>query len=178
MSASQEDRDRERRRVIVDAALACFLQFGYAKTTLEDIARRANLSRPLLYQKFSNKDAIFAAAHESVFAGLYPQVDEVLAGRGSKQAKLARVCELLLLGPWKILEGAPMAKEFHAACATLAPAIAEKHARKRQSIFHHIFGDRLAAEVFALALDGLTVDTPSLAVLRKRLAVLVDRFAP
>ncbi|PCC69904.1 hypothetical protein SAMN02745121_08160 [Nannocystis exedens] len=71
-----------------------------------------------------------------------------------------------------------MAKEFHAACATLAPAIAERHAKKRQSIFHQLLGDRLAAEVFGLALDGLTADTPSLAVLRKRIGVLVDRFAP
>ncbi|WAS92951.1 TetR/AcrR family transcriptional regulator [Nannocystis punicea] len=177
MTTSRDDRDRERRRAIIDAALACFLQFGYAKTSLEDIARRANLSRPLLYQKFPNKDAILAAVHESVFAALYPRVDEALAGRGGKRAKLAQVCELAVLGPWKLLEGAPMAKEFHAACATLAPAVAEKHARKLLSVVQQILGDRLAAEVFLLAVDGLTSDTPSLVVLRKRLGALVDRFA-
>jgi hypothetical protein len=31
--------------------------------------------------------------------------------------------------------------------------------------------------VFTLALDGLTVDTPSMAVLRKRIGALVERFA-
>jgi hypothetical protein len=34
-----------RKQVIIDAALDCFLQFGYDKTTLEDIATRAGLSR-------------------------------------------------------------------------------------------------------------------------------------
>ncbi|MDC0668452.1 TetR/AcrR family transcriptional regulator [Nannocystis radixulma] len=172
-----EDRDRERRRAIVDAALACFLQFGYAKTSLEDIARRANLSRPLLYQKFANKDAILAAVHDSVFAALYPRLDAVLAARASTQARLAAACEIVLLEPWKLLEGAPMAREFHAACATLAPAVVDKHRKKWLAAVRQILGDRLSAEVFTLALDGLTVDTPSMAVLRKRIGALVERFA-
>ena len=30
----------------------CFLQFGYAKTSMDDVASNANLSRPLIYLRF------------------------------------------------------------------------------------------------------------------------------
>ena len=48
--------DRERRNQILDGALHCFLQLGYAKTTMDYVAMNANLSRPLndLDEKFHN----------------------------------------------------------------------------------------------------------------------------
>ncbi|MGA7897815.1 MAG: TetR/AcrR family transcriptional regulator [Nitrososphaeraceae archaeon] len=48
--------DRERRNQILDAALHCFLQLGYAKTSMDYVAMNANLSRPLndLDEKFHN----------------------------------------------------------------------------------------------------------------------------
>ena len=46
----------KRRTAILAAALKCFLQFGYAKTSMDDVAKEANLSRPLIYLKFKNKE--------------------------------------------------------------------------------------------------------------------------
>ena len=48
------DRDAARRRVILDAARDCILKFGYAKSSLEDIAKQAAISRPLIYRKFKS----------------------------------------------------------------------------------------------------------------------------
>lgn len=175
--SNKEERDRARRQAIIEAALSCFLQFGYAKTSLEDIARRAKLSRPLLYQKFANKEAIFAAAYESMFEGLYPRAHAVLAEGCSRKDQLARVCEIVVLEPWTLLQKAPMAEEFYRACETLAPEIAAKHAKKWLAIVQRILADRLSAEVFTLALEGVYSDLPTVAVLRKRIAVLVERFA-
>ena len=50
-----------RRAKILTAARWCFLNFGFAKTALEDIAKRANLSRTLLYRIFKDKEEIFQA---------------------------------------------------------------------------------------------------------------------
>jgi AcrR family transcriptional regulator len=36
----------KRKRAILSAALKCFLQFGYAKTSMEDVAKEASISRP------------------------------------------------------------------------------------------------------------------------------------
>ena len=43
---------------IIAAAYECFDRFGIRKTTIEDIASAAGLSRPTVYNYFSNKDEI------------------------------------------------------------------------------------------------------------------------
>ena len=169
--------DAERRRTILDAALSCFVQFGYAKTSLDDIAKRASLSRPLLYRKYRNKEDIFGAVYDDVFEARYPRADEVLAGRGSRRDKLFRICEILCVETWALVMDAPAAQEFYDACKQVVPELHAKHERKLLELTKEVLGSREVAEVFMLALDGLLTDLPSVPALRKRLRVLVDRFA-
>jgi AcrR family transcriptional regulator len=173
---SSEARDAERRREIVEAARQCFLQFGYAKTSLDDIAKRAGISRPLIYRKFKNKEDVFSAVYEQLLEGLYPHVEQVLAGRGTAREKLLGVYEHLLMEPWEMLEGAPMAAEFYEACSKVLPEVEAKHERLRLKYTQAVLGSKELSEVFMLAVDGLGVDVPSARVLRRRLQVLVERF--
>ena len=49
-------------RDVVDAALACFSRWGVAKTTLDDIAREAGVSRATVYRQFpGGKDVVLDA---------------------------------------------------------------------------------------------------------------------
>src|SRR5262245_48466064 len=121
MMSHAVERDAERRRAILDAALACFSRFGYAKTSLDDIARRANLSRPLLYRKYRNKEDIFSAVYDDVFEARYPIAARILAGRGSRRAKLLRIYEVLCVETWALVRDAPMAQEFYDACLQVIP---------------------------------------------------------
>ena len=50
---------KERREGVVTAAAAVFLRYGYARTTMADLATAAGLSRPTLYLLFPDKDEIF-----------------------------------------------------------------------------------------------------------------------
>ena len=43
------------------SALDVFMAYGFRKTSMDDIARQANVSRPALYQEFKNKTEIFRA---------------------------------------------------------------------------------------------------------------------
>ena len=52
---------KERRESVVTAAVAVFLRYGYARTTMADLATAAGLSRPTLYLLFPDKDEIFTA---------------------------------------------------------------------------------------------------------------------
>lgn len=54
----------ERRESVLDAALNTFARFGYRKTSMDDIAADAQISRPGLYFLFSSKPALFRAATE------------------------------------------------------------------------------------------------------------------
>jgi TetR/AcrR family transcriptional regulator, transcriptional repressor of aconitase len=170
-------RDEQRRTAIVRAARECFLRFGYGKTSLDDIAKRANISRPLIYRKFKNKEEIFVAVFDDLVAGLFPAAEAVVAGRGTKSEKLFGVYEIVLLRPWAEMSEAPMAAEFYETCSRLFPEVEEKYDTQRAKLTHAIIGSRAVAEVFMLAVDGLQGDLPKTAVLRKRLQVLVDHFA-
>lgn len=43
---------------LLDAAEACFGRFGISKTTVEDIAKEASVSRATVYRYFSGRDAV------------------------------------------------------------------------------------------------------------------------
>jgi AcrR family transcriptional regulator len=49
----------QRRDQIVEGAARVFLQYGYRQSTLDEIARQAEVSRPALYQYFADKADIF-----------------------------------------------------------------------------------------------------------------------
>ena len=50
-----------RQAEILDAALEVFLRFGFKKTSMDDLARAAGLSRQGLYLHFPNKEVLFEA---------------------------------------------------------------------------------------------------------------------
>ena len=51
---------QKRRLRIVDAALSCFLEFGYNQTGIRQIAKRAGISLGNLYNHFSSKEDVLA----------------------------------------------------------------------------------------------------------------------
>ncbi|EXG82655.1 TetR/AcrR family transcriptional regulator [Cryptosporangium arvum] len=51
-----------RRKQVLRVALGTFARFGYRKTSMEDVARAAEISRPGLYFLFSSKENLFRAA--------------------------------------------------------------------------------------------------------------------
>ena len=56
----------DKRGTILSAAFDVFINYGFRKTSMDDIARAAGMSRPALYQVFRNKTEIFRAASMSI----------------------------------------------------------------------------------------------------------------
>jgi len=52
----------DRRRRLLDAALATFVRYGFRKTSMEEVARAAHVSRQGLYLHFATKEDLFRAA--------------------------------------------------------------------------------------------------------------------
>ncbi|GAA3567055.1 TetR/AcrR family transcriptional regulator [Microlunatus spumicola] len=52
----------DRRDAVLESALLTFARFGYRKTSMDEVAREARISRPGLYFHFPTKDALFRAA--------------------------------------------------------------------------------------------------------------------
>src|ERR1019366_5003370 len=49
----------QRRQQLVAVALEVFAQRGYRSTTMDDVAEAAGVTKPLLYQHFSSKKALY-----------------------------------------------------------------------------------------------------------------------
>lgn len=59
-----------RRRQLIDVALETFARSGYNSTTMEDIATAAGVTKPLLYQHFMSKRALYLELIDDVTARL------------------------------------------------------------------------------------------------------------
>lgn len=58
-SAQPSGASSARREAILQAALGVFLRYGYKKTSMDDLARAAGMSRQGLYLNFATKDVLF-----------------------------------------------------------------------------------------------------------------------
>jgi AcrR family transcriptional regulator len=59
----------QKQRALLDAAVGVFARFGFRKTSMDDIARAAGVSRQGLYLLFSNKEELFRRAVEHSLCG-------------------------------------------------------------------------------------------------------------
>jgi AcrR family transcriptional regulator len=72
----QRERERRRQQIIV-AAKRVFSEKGYSKSTMEDIAREAELSPGTLYLYFKNKDELYASLSLRILQYLNIRLEDV-----------------------------------------------------------------------------------------------------
>ncbi len=82
-----------KRESIVTAATAVFLRYGQARTTMNDVAAEARISRPALYLVFPRKEDIFAAVMERLIQDKLRQYREALPRMWTLKQKLHFCCE-------------------------------------------------------------------------------------
>jgi len=67
---------------ILDAAVVEFEQHGFRRVALDDVARRARVSRTTIYRRFSNKDDLVAAVIERENVRLFADIAVELKNGG------------------------------------------------------------------------------------------------
>jgi len=80
----------ERRAALLDAALHVFASEGYRATTMEAVASRAGVTKPVLYQHFSSKHELFQHLLEEVTARMRAAVVDAVAAAGSPHDQVRR----------------------------------------------------------------------------------------
>jgi AcrR family transcriptional regulator len=83
----------ERPREICAAALEVFAEKGFAAARLDEIARRAGVSKGTLYLYFKDKEALFRAVVQSAIA---PNIEAVTSAISAVDAPFAEVVRMLL----------------------------------------------------------------------------------
>lgn len=94
--AKQRRAPAERPAEILEAALALFVEKGFAATRLDDVAARAGLSKAAIYLYFEDKTALFQGVVHQAAVANFSMVEAMLkAHRGSVAALLPRILEFM-----------------------------------------------------------------------------------
>jgi AcrR family transcriptional regulator len=96
----------------VEAAGEVFLRYGYARTTMGDIAKAAGMSRPALYLLFPGKEQVFSAATMHLAKQRLEEIRRAIAQCDGIEKKLVTACEMLLLSVYDLQQTAPDAKDM------------------------------------------------------------------
>ena len=70
----------ERRRQLLDTALATFARLGYRDASMNDIAEAAGVTKPVLYQHFGSKRELFLEVLEQLSTDLRAAVRDAAEG--------------------------------------------------------------------------------------------------
>jgi AcrR family transcriptional regulator len=79
----------ERRRQLLDAALEVFVSQGYHAAAMDDIAERAGVSKPVLYQHFPGKLELYLALLDESVGTLLDTVRDALRSNPDPKQRVA-----------------------------------------------------------------------------------------
>jgi AcrR family transcriptional regulator len=98
---TQDEKTAETRRRLLDAAVACLIDRGYANTTTSEIAERASLSRGAQLYHFPKKEELLTSAVEHLFGLMFGEMRDKV-GRLTNESDRRTVAIDLL---WEIANG-------------------------------------------------------------------------
>ncbi len=88
IAVSEPSSDVARRDRILEGAAAVFLAYGFQRTTMEDIAKASEVSRPALYLQFRNKSDIYRALAADFLRKFLDMASLVLDGEGDLSERI------------------------------------------------------------------------------------------
>jgi len=169
---------------ILDAAYACFTRHGVRRTTMDDIAAAAGMSRPAVYQYVRNKDDAFRRLATRLFDGALAEARAAAERDLPLAERLYRVTAAKLDLTLKLWQDTPHAAELLDAGARLSGDLGDKFLAEIRALLtttiatsdlnlHGIDASEIAD--IALALNyGLETDLASPQRARRRLRLAID----
>jgi AcrR family transcriptional regulator len=94
------EREREKRRQILRAAITVFARSGYHTSRVADVAKEAGVAYGLVYHYFGSKEDLLDTIFRRTWARMLAAVEAVEAEEGSAREQLAGVARIVL-GSWE-----------------------------------------------------------------------------
>ncbi len=87
---------RDKRNLILDAAIKVFARNGYHGSRVSDIANEAGIAYGLVYHYFKNKEEVLDTIFDEQWTGFLDAVEAIADGGGDTEDKLLSVAALIL----------------------------------------------------------------------------------
>ena len=127
---------------ILDAAASCVLAYGVERVTLAEIARRAGVSRPTIYRRWPDTEALLAALLTARIVGVLRDVPTEGVGREALVQRIVGVAE-------RLRHDELVMSVFHS-----APELAMVYIAERLGTSQQILIDAVASELRVAQRDG------------------------
>lgn len=184
-----------KRDAILRAAEIQFSQYGFRRTSMDDIAKQTGISRASLYSYFDNKEEIFRSLAESMYDESLTNAErEIIGGRGAKaiETRLYDGLYAYFAHFYRTLESTPHGTEIMDESSRLNGDIAASHAEKLEALLaaelrfaakageidlkRMGFSPASAAEIIRLSCLGLKHGSPDLSAFKKKLVRFLPAF--
>ncbi|TFV62336.1 TetR/AcrR family transcriptional regulator [Geodermatophilus sp. DF01-2] len=86
----------QRRQQLLDVGREVFAQRGYDATSIEELAARADVSKPVVYEHFGSKERLYAVVVDREMQRLLDRFTAALAAGGAPRELLERAALVLL----------------------------------------------------------------------------------
>lgn len=186
-SQSRAEREADRRRVILRAAVEVFSRKGYHGCRIQDVAKEAGVAYGLVYHYFKNKDELLESVFTSGWAGFVERISEQVARGGSLEERVRGVVsvafdaykrdprgvKVLILEVGRSPAGGAVNRGGAFSSVIVAASEMFKEAQRRGEIPAHLEPTLCAAMLFGAIEMGLTSFVMGL--LDKRDEASIDR---
>lgn len=106
------DVSEERTDQILDAAEKVFVEKGFQKARMDDIAEQSKLSKGALYWYFKSKDDIVIEIFDRIFSSEVEDLEWLIASEENASDKLLEYADRVIKDVNRLLKFAPIAFEF------------------------------------------------------------------
>ena len=79
---------KERREQLLDVGRSLFAERGYEGTSIEEIAQRANVSKPVVYEHFGGKEGLYAVVVDREMSALLDGITSSLTRMTNNRSRL------------------------------------------------------------------------------------------
>jgi AcrR family transcriptional regulator len=148
-----------RRAVILDAALQTFGQYGYRRTSMDDIAREAGIAKGTIYLSFTSKEEVFQALSERLSQRMLAGAEAASRRPGTTADKLAAMHAAWFGTYAETISRSPHAAELLDAKHRLSADLAADAASRYKRLVRNVLTDAAVAGELDLKPAGLTADT-------------------
>jgi AcrR family transcriptional regulator len=152
--------DAESRRAeILDAALQVFGQYGYRRTSMDDVAREADIAKGTIYLSFTSKEEVFQALSQRLSQRMLAGAEAASRRPGTTADKLAAMHAAWFGTYADTISRSPHAAELLDAKHRLSADLVADAASRYKRLVRDVLTDAAVARELDLEPAGLTADT-------------------
>ncbi len=169
-----------KRQQILQSAIDTITRYGYRRTSMEDIARQAGISRPAIYQHFRNKEAVAKAAIELVSQQGFEIAEAAITNIIDKNERLAAYLTAYMLFYYRLVVSGPHSQELMQVKRDFGSEQPDEGRGRMSGRLNELLGlepDDETGFVLGSAAEGIKMAAGSEDILRQRIAMLVERFS-